>query len=162
MWSAGACVYIGFIVTVFVIPDHIAFGESLCFAYTYNMMQVMQLRHFKHNKYALITGVVFAFAAPTTQIFLVMVGGYNASLDKVFGELYMCKEIILYMFMRVYCCGCSDELVRRTGKVDTLVCALVGTWVLFDSNFWIHEEMDLKLMRIIHFTPVFFMALLGV
>ena len=49
--------YIGFCIASFVIPDSVAFGESLCFAFSYAMVQVLEVALFTSNAKFLVIGM---------------------------------------------------------------------------------------------------------
>jgi hypothetical protein len=156
--------YIGFCIASFAIPDSVAFGESLCFAYSYAMVQVLEVALFTGNAKFLVIGIVFASVLPTLQILQGLQNSYTTLIDNIYAELYMSKEIILYMLQRN---RHSNGAIDRQGH-DSIVTLFVYIWILMDLIFWTLETNAAyktflqKSIYIARFSPVYWMAVINV
>lgn len=163
MHTVMASIFVFFMVTVFLIPDSIPFAESLCFAYTFGIIQAMEVVLMKGNTLCVTIGFVFACILPATQFLLVMGGVYSESTDHSYVEVYMLKELFMYLFHRFHRKSISHRVV-----MDTTVCVLMGMWVLIDVLIWmnylqmVETATIMKLANIVRFSPVFLMALVNV
>ena len=156
--------YFGFCTASFFIPDSVGFGESLCFAYTYAMVQVLEVALFRGSRTFAIVGVLFASVLPTLQILQGLQNSYSTAADNVYGELYMAKEIMLYIIHGKYQ---PDKTIADKCRRDSIVSYLVFTWVLFDLVFWfsntdaVYKTVLEKSMYIARFSPVFGLAIVN-
>ena len=121
--------YFGFCTASFFIPDSVGFGESLCFAYTYAMVQVLEVALFKGSRTFAIVCAFFASVMPTLQILQGLQNSYSVAADNVYGELYMGKEILLYAMQTKYQ---IDKRSTDKGRMDSIFSFLIFMWVLFD------------------------------
>jgi hypothetical protein len=160
----AVCLYIGFCVSAFLIPDSVMFGESLCFAYTYAMVQVLGVALFTGGRYGVVCGAIFACVLPTAQILQALQNTYTAEIDNIYGELYMGKEILFYLNLR-------RSYVKKNGidrhHADIMVSVCVFIWLLMHLMFWFIEPNRLyktaqdKIFCIISLSPSFWMALIN-
>ena len=156
--------YFGFCTASFFIPDSVGFGESLCFAYTYAMVQVLEVALFKGSRTFAIIGVLFASVMPTLQILQGLQNSYSVAADNVYGELYMGKEILLYVMQTKHQ---IDKRSTDKCRRDSIVSFLVFTWVLFDLIFWFSDTVSAyktvleKCMYIARFSPVFWLTIVN-
>ena len=80
--------YFGFCTASFFIPDSVGFGESLCFAYTYAMVQVLEVALFKGSRTFAIVCAFFASVMPTLQILQGLQNSYSVAADSLWGVVY--------------------------------------------------------------------------
>jgi hypothetical protein len=156
--------YFGFCTASFFIPDSVGFGESLCFAYTYAMVQVLEVSLFKGSLVFVSVCAFFASVMPTLQILQGLQNSYSVAVDNVYGELYMGKEIMLYvMHTKYHVNKPNTDRCRR----DSIVSFLLFMWVIFDLLFWFSDTVAAyktvfeKSMYIARFSPVFGLAMIN-
>jgi len=147
-----------------MIPDSVLFGESLCFAYTYAMVQVLGVALFTGDRYGLVVGAIFACILPTAQILQGLQNTHTAWIENIYRELYMGRELLFYLRMRNI--QIKKFGVDRQGQ-DILVSLFVFTWLMFDMLFWFIEPNRLykttpeKMLFIVYLSPPFWMALIN-
>jgi hypothetical protein len=157
--------YGGFCIASFFIPDSVGFGESLSFAYTYAMVQVLEVGLFTGSTHFVVIGIVFASVLPTLQILQGLQNSYTVNIDNIYGELYMAKEIILYSIKRNSYTHRSN--LEKSTK-DSIASWLVCVWAILDLVFWFtdtnaaYKTMIQKSMYIARFSPVFGLAILNI
>jgi hypothetical protein len=157
--------YLGFCIASFFIPDSVGFGESLCFSYTYAMVQVLEVALFTGRAPFVVVGVVFACVLPTMQILQGLQNSYTIAVDNIYGELYMGKEIILYMLQRN---RHSNRANFNRQRQDSIITFFVCIWVIMDLVFWVsdnnaaYKTFFQKSMYIGRFSPVYWMAIINV
>jgi hypothetical protein len=88
-----------------IIPESINYGPSLCFAYVFSMIQMLEVSTFMQSESVLGFGLMCmtlfsASVIPTMQIYQVMTGDYSKELGEVYSYIYMGKEIILHVAMK--------------------------------------------------------------
>jgi len=159
----GVFLYIGFCASAFMIPDSVLFGESLCFAYTYAMVQVLGVARFTGGRYWFIVAVTFATIVPTLQILRGVQNLLTVAADNVCRQLYMGRELLFYLRERNPPKTICVEKLHR----DIYVSLFVFIWLLIDTLFRVFEPNALykttpeKMLSILHLSPPFWMALLS-
>jgi hypothetical protein len=151
-----------FFVSVFVIPDSISSGESLSFAFTFSMMQMVEVALFMrfeslYNFLFLVLSLSTACVLPTLQIFLVMQGEYSVDIQNICGYIYMFKELMLFFMSK-------GNLDKRPNlhRAHILVLSVWGVFeavfIFIESDFENEKNSMEKLMKISRLTPLFCMA----
>jgi hypothetical protein len=157
--------YIAFCVSCVIIPDSIHFGESLCFAYIFSMMQMIEVAFFIRgdNLLSLVLMCVTLFTAsvmPTTQIFLVMEGGYSKETRDMYSYVYMLKEVVLHIVMR-YNAVKAPCISRATYAFIVCIWAITETVFYFsvgDNEYESDRGAFNKAVIAARLAPQFFMA----
>ena len=156
--------FIAFCVSAFIIPDSVMFGESLCFVYTYAMLQMLQVALFTGNSCGTLILAIFATVLPILQLLKAIQNNYTIGDDNLYGELYMGKEILLYMITKN---TDTKRVYTRRHVQDRLVVAVVTLWVVMDIVFFLkdinmsYRTTTDKCLYIIRFTPVFLMSVVN-
>lgn len=157
--------YICFCVSCSMIPDSVLFGESLCFAYIFSMMQMIEVAFFirGENLHSLLLMCVTLFTAsvmPTIQMYQVMTGGYSREIGDMCSYIYMLKEVGMYLAMR-------DSTVRGQSITQISYTLIVLIWVIIETVFFfsIGDSLDYegaikKAVSVARLAPQFFMALI--
>jgi hypothetical protein len=150
-----------FCVSAFVIPESISFGESLCFAFTFSMMQMVELGLFlRHdgwkNSCVLCMSLCSGCVLPSVQIYLVMQGEYTSPFENICGYLYMVKEILLFLLVR-------NSLQKVLVRVHLMIIVI---WTVSEIIFLIlsvesysKDTLD-KVIYVLRLSPLFCMAFL--
>ena len=138
-------------------------GEPLCFAYIYAMIQTLQVALCKASSFWVAVLTIFAFAIPTAQILKGLENSYSAQIDNVFTEIYMAKELTMYMASRHKQKKIKLELSTR----DNVASLLVVMWVALDVVFSVYDfnssykTTTSKLLYVARFTPTLILALMN-
>ena len=154
--------YACFSVSVFVIPDSIASGESLSFAFTFSMMQMVEVAlflRFENWSHFLLLCLSLSTASvlPSLQIFLVMQGQYSMQIQNICGYVYMLKELVLFSMSRGNLI--NIPYLQRAHYIVLTVWVLVETSFLFlTSEFESEKNVSLKMLYLLRLTPLFCMA----
>ena len=154
--------YTCFVVSSFIIPDTIAFGEWLSFAFTFSMMQMVETALFLRfenwqNFILLCLSLLIASVLPSFQIFLVMQGDFSVQSQNMCGYIYMLKELILYFFHRGSFLKTSlffkaHIVVIIVWIILEFLCQFVVTDLESDKNFLT------KMFCILRLSPLFCMG----
>ena len=160
----GFALYLVFCWACFRIPDSVMYGEPLCFAYIYLMIQMVQVALCKEISPHLIALLaIFAFVAPTSQILQGLENSYSAHADEIYTQVCMAKELIFYIALRHKRKKLKLDICTR----DNAVCVLTGVWILMDMTFFLHDfntsykTMRSKLCYIVRFTPTLLIAIMN-
>jgi hypothetical protein len=160
----GFALYVMLCWSCFRIPDSVMYGEALCFAYIYLMMQTLQVAMCKDMSPPLVFSLaVFAFAIPTSQILQGLEHSYSAHSDEIYTQVCMAKELIFYMYLRHK----RKNLKLDLGTRDTLVSVLTGVGIVVDMIFFLtdfntsYKTTRTKLCYITRFTPTLLVAILN-
>ena len=126
--------YVTFCVSCAIIPDSIPFGQSLCFAYIFSMVQMIEVSFFirGENVRSLMLMCVTLFTAsvmPTTQIYLVMTGECSRAAMDMYSYVYMLKEVVLHMVMR-------DNAVKAPCISRATFASIICIWVITETVFF--------------------------
>jgi hypothetical protein len=155
--------YSFFIVSALVIPESVSFGPSLCFAYVFSMIQMLEVAVFMQSENILSSVLMFitlftATIMPTMQMYQVMTGYYSKELGEQYGYLYMTKEIVLHA-AAVF----TSAKVVSISKIHSIIVVLI--WICSETLFFILTTDELiygyeNLVCIARLTPQFYMATL--
>jgi hypothetical protein len=159
-----SALYAMFCWACFRIPDSVMYGEPLCFAYIYLMMQMIQLAMCKDvSPLGVIILATFACVAPTSQILQGLENSYSANADEIYTQICMAKELIFYMSIRHR----RTNMKLDSNTRDNLVSALTVAWIAMDVVFFVHDfnssykTTRSKLCYIARFTPALSMAIVN-
>lgn len=125
--------YVCFCYSCFMIPESIPLGDSLCFAYIFSMIQLIEVAGLMRGEsirsavlmcVTLLTGTVL----PTVQILLVMEGMGERGTADIFGYVFILKEVGMHLTMK-------DNTTRVEGisLVHSVVAVLC--WVVSEIAF---------------------------
>jgi hypothetical protein len=141
------------------------FGESLCFAYTYAMVQMIEVALFRGKYIGTCILIIFAFILPTLQILKAIQNKYTIEMDHLYGELYMGKEIVLYLSTRVK----SNRRIHSNRLFhDNVVSVIICVWVVLEIVFSFkdintsYRTVSDKLLYIARFAPIFLMVVVNI
>lgn len=159
--------YICFCVSCFVIPDSISLGMQLCFAYTFSMIQLIEVTGLMRGEsqrsallmcVTLVTGTVM----PTMQILSVMEGWQSVTMADIFGYVYMIKEVVVQVVIK-------DNTSRVPGITRVHAMLVVGLWVFSETVFRIFggsivsDEGPIdKIVYIVRMSPHFYMTFISI
>lgn len=156
--------YACFAASVFIIPDSISSGESLSFAFTFSMIQMVEVSLFMRfeswlNFFLLCLSLVTASVLPTMQIFLVMQGEYSQLIQNICGYVYMSKELVLVFTSR--------SIFMKSHNLRRAHIVVLSVWVIFEILFLVligeleyEKNTWQKLLCLARLTPFFCMACL--
>jgi len=169
-WSAKmacviTCIYVCFVVSCFAVPESIPCGPSLAFAYTFTMLQMVEVAIFlrvdsiQNTLFAAISLLV-GCVVPTVHILTAMEHGIHGQyVDNVCGHIYFLKELVVYVIIRR---RSRMPLIRRTHVTTMLL------WVVVEILFHVfivriaedfHYEIPIRsLASLIRSTPVFILS----
>jgi hypothetical protein len=154
--------YAAFVVSVFVIPDNIFSGESLSFAFTFSMMQMVEVAVFMRltnvkNLLLLLLSLLTASVLPIVQIYLVMNGEYSMHTQNVCGYIYMFKELVLFYVSRGNL-NKTSYLYRAHFVVLTVWGVLEGVFYFIRADFEYELSTPQKLFSVARLTSFFCLA----
>jgi len=130
--------YVCFCYSCFMIPESIHLGDSLCFAYIFSMLQLIEVAGLMRGEsirsavlmcVTLLTGTVF----PTVQILLVMNGTGERGIADVFSYVCILKEVGMQLTMK-------DNTTRVQGISLVHSMLAVFCWVVSETVFRIVGE----------------------
>ena len=158
--------YACFCVSCVLIPDSILMGHSLCFAYTFGMVQMVEVAMFLHddNFYSTISMVIALLCGsvlPTFQMYMVMMGfGLQPDTDSVFEYVYTCKTIFVYVSTRVRYTT-TPFSVSSTDRVNITILALCVCikYIFSLRDAWF--DYVLVVETVLRFSPIFFISFLS-
>ena len=151
--------YICFVVCTFIIPDNIASGEWLSFAFTFSMMQMVEVSLFVRyedlqHRLLLCISLLVASVLPSLQIFLVMQGEYSTQAQNICGYVYMFKELLIWFFCKTH--------LHKTSFLLKAYLLVVLWWIIMEIIFYsISEDMEnekntaQKILCVTRLTPFF-------
>jgi hypothetical protein len=156
--------FLSFCVASFIIPHSVMFGESLCFAYTYAMVQIIEVAMFEGNFIGTCILLVFALILPLSQILKGIQNQYMMEIDNIYGELYMGKEILLYWYVT----STSRRRIHFDKRSrDNMVSSIICTWILLEIVFSCqgistsYKTIGEKFLYIARFAPAFSMVVVN-
>lgn len=159
----SAFLYICFCMSCVLIPESIAFSDSLCFAFVFSMIQMLAVALFMQGESLLSSGLMcvtlfFATVVPTLQMYLVMGGMYSKELADTYSCMYMLKELVLHLVL-----GYTGGGVLHVSKIQSIVVAM--GWFLSETVLYMLSLPDVdspgdfdKLFYIARMAPFFYMA----
>ena len=153
--------YTCFCVSCAVVPGSIRFGPSLCFAFIFSMIQMIQVTLFMQREGVLrevmmCTTLCAAAILPSMQIYIVTQMGYSEERGNLFDYAYMFKEIALHITIR-YIGTKTDYLTKGH---STLV---VWSWIVIETFVYIDQRRGMypilgNSVEVARRTPHFIMA----
>ena len=158
-------IYVCFVVCCFAIPGSIRFGCSLAFAYTFSMLQMvevttfMRIQSLQSTAFACIS-LLTACVIPSIQILMVMYpDGYTRHTDDTYGYIYGVKELVVYVLIRR---RTKTRLFQKTHV--TAVCVWIFILIFYHLCFVrVVEDMAYTIPLdqigcLIKFSPVFMVS----
>ena len=149
-----------FCVVVFIIPENVAFAESIVFGYIFLLLQMAALPLLNGHKRILLCSTVFVIVVPTSQFLSCIASEYTKDMAVMYGFAYVVKELILYLTIRagVLQRPRSPKSYDKSIAVALLAWATIGCFVHYvipddPSQITVYA----KILHILHYTPLFFM-----
>lgn len=150
-------------VSALIIPQSVSFGPSLCFAYVFSMIQMIEVAVFMQRE-SLVSSVLMcmtlftACVLPTMQIYQVMTGEYSTELGDIYSYIYMGKEVILHVTIRYT--GFKTVYMSATHSVGIFL-----LWLCIETLFFVLTVDEIisgyeNVVCIARLTPQFYMAAL--
>jgi len=154
-----AYLYAGFIAVVFALPGQVQYGESLCFAYIYSLLQMTTLPLFKGNRIYLAVATLAATVLPSVQIVLAIDSNNDLNGVIAFSVAYILVQVGLYillrssLILRPRAIKKWDERVALASMLIWLVTGLVLVFAVIDES---EAQTPLeKYVFIAHYTTMF-------
>ena len=159
----GLALYIVFCWACFRIPDSVMYGEPLCFAYVYLMIQMMQVAMCHEASRVIVFLAAYAVVAPTSQILQGLENSYSREMDDIYTQFYMVKELVFYMALRHKRKKLKLDLASR----DFVVCTLTVMFIVMDLIFFTYDfnttykTTGSKICFISRFTPTLVIGIMN-
>ena len=158
--------YVLFCVICVIIPNWVDFGQCLCFAFTFSMIQMLQVGIFMRTEsihsfclmaLTLVTGCIF----PTMQMYAVIQKEYSVMHNDIFAWLYMLKEMSLCHITAPRVTGSRMPCVERAFVMVGVSWMIIETLVyVFVDQIFPSETIFGALSTVVRFSPQFCVALL--
>jgi hypothetical protein len=160
----AAYLYAVFIAVVFALPVQVQFGESVCFAYTFSLLQMTTLPLFQGNRIYLVVATLSATVLPSLQMVLAIDFGYDINGMIAFSTAYMVVQVSLYLLLRFSLIfrprsiKKSEEWITIASVLLWLVTGLVLVFALIDPSES-PATID-KYVYMVHYTPIFVVSVI--
>jgi hypothetical protein len=160
-----AYLYAVFIAVVFALPAQVQFGESLCFAYIFSLLQMTTLPLFHGNFIYLAVATLSATVLPSLQIVLAIDYGYDLYGMAAFSTAYMIVQVSLYLLLRFSIIfrprsiKQSEEGIAIASVLLWLVTGLLLVFALIDPSES-SETID-KYVYMVHYTTIFVLSVVN-